>query len=136
MKESLWGYLLISLGIIILVILFLVYNYTSADESDYYILKEATEAAMIESVDEGQAMLGYLVIDEEKFVENFVRRFSATTNINRSYRLEFMGIYEFPPKVSIRITTTTGDHTVQNDTANIPVVNIINAVLEQKNVRS
>ena len=132
MKESMWGYLIILLGIIIMVVLFLVYNYSSANENDYYILKEATEAAMLESVDYGEWRIGKLKINEESFMESFIRRFSETSNVNRNYRIEFIDIYEEPPKVSIRVTTTTGEHTVQNDTANVPIVNRIDGVLELK----
>lgn len=133
MKEGFWGYFLIALGIIIIVGMMLVYNYTSANESDYYLLKEATEAAMIDSVDYGiYSRDGDLYINKEKFVENFTRRFAQITNIDRNYKLEFFEIYERPPKVSVRVTTSTGEHTVNHDTADIPVVNKLDGILEMK----
>lgn len=133
MKESYWGYMLIGLGLFILLVMFLVYNYSSANESDYYLLKEATEASMIDSVDRGVYYYNAeVVIEREKFVENFIRRFSEITNINRSYKIEFFEIQEDPPKVSVRVTTSTGEHTFNSDTVDAPVVNMIDGVLETR----
>lgn len=132
MKESLWGYLLISLGIVIIVVLFLVYNYSSANENDYYVLKEATEAAVIESIDYGEWGKGKLKINSEVFIESFLRRFASTTNTTKNYKIEFKDIYEEPVKVSVIITTSTGDHTVNRNTADIPVVNILDGILEMR----
>ena len=133
MKEGLWGYLLIFMGIFIIVVLFFVYNYTSSNENDYYLAKEAAEAAMLESVDRG---IYYeekeVVIVKEKFVENFIRRFAEMTNINRSYKIEFFDIYEDPPKASIRITTSTGEHAFNDDVADAPVVTILDGIIELK----
>lgn len=133
MKESMWGYLLIALGLLILLVMFLVYNYSTANESDYYLLREATEAAMIDSVDRGKYYYNAeVVIEKEKFVENFIRRFSEITNINRSYKIEFFEIQEDPPKVSVRVTTTTGEHTFNSDTVDVPIVNRIDGILETR----
>ncbi len=133
MKASYWGYLLIGLGLFILLVMFFVYNYSTADESDYYLLKEATEAAMIDSVDRGVYFYNAeVVIEKEKFVENFIRRFSEITNINRSYKIEFFEIIEDPPKVSVRVTTSTGEHTFNSDTADNPVINRIDGILETR----
>lgn len=133
MKESMWGYLLIALGLLILLVMFLVYNYSTANESDYYLLREATEAAMIDSVDRGIYYYNAeVVIEKEKFVENFIRRFSEITNINRSYKIEFFEIQEDPPKVSVRVTTTTGEHTFNSETIDAPVVNRIDGILETR----
>lgn len=134
MKESMWGYLLIFIGLFILTVLFFVYNYSTANENDYYLLKEATEAAMIDSVDRGKYYYdAEVVIQKEKFVENFIRRFSEITNINRSYKIEFFDIYEDPPKVSVRVTTSTGEHVFRASAADNPVVNTLDAILETKN---
>ena len=128
-----WGYLLIFMGIFIVVVMFFVYNYSTANENDYYIVREAAEAAMLESIDKGKYYWNSEVsINKEKFVENFIRRFGEITNINRSYKIEFFDIRENPPKVSIRVTTSTGEHSFKNDTANAPVITTLDAILESK----
>lgn len=131
MKEAIWGYLLITIGVVMIVILMLVYSYTTANENDYYLLKEATEASMLESVEPVSYWENAeVILMEEKFVENFLRRFSEITNINKSYKIEFFDINTDPPKASIRVTTSTGEFTVENDTADVPVVNQIDGILE------
>ena len=133
MKESLWGYIILLLGIFVIVVMILVQNYTSTGEEDYYSLKEVTEAAMIDSVDYATYRdTGELKITEEKFIENFIRRFSETTNANKEYKIDFYEIYEVPPKVSVRISTKTGNYTINTDTANIDIITRIDGILETK----
>ena len=51
MKESLWGYWLILLGIIIITVMILLQNYTTTNQQDYYLAREVTYAAMYDAVD-------------------------------------------------------------------------------------
>ena len=44
MKESLWGYWLIVLGLLVMVVMMLLQNYSTTSEQDYHLIKEATEA--------------------------------------------------------------------------------------------
>lgn len=133
MKESMWGYLVILMGIFVLVVMIFVRSYSTADEEDYYILKEVTEASMIDAVDYATYRnTGELKINKEKFVENFLRRFSETVNANKTYKLDFYDVHEIPPKVSVRIKTDTGNFTINSDTANIDVINKIDGILETK----
>jgi len=133
MKESFWGYWLIALGVFIIVIMILIQNYTTTNTQDYYLLKEVTEASMIDAVDYGYYRTsGELRINEEKFVENFLRRFSETMNINKEYKIDFYSIYEQPPKVSVKISTSTGEYMVAADQTSFDVVNRIDAILEMK----
>lgn len=129
MNESMWGYFIIVLGIIICVVLLLVYNYSSANESDYYNLKETTEAAAIESIDYGEWGRGLLKINEESFIESFIRRFAETTNGNQNYKIEFFNIYEEPPKVSVSVTTETGEYAVKNQAVSVPIINKTDGIL-------
>ena len=65
-------------GIIGIVIILLFQQITTNNESDYYLLKEITEAAMIESIDVSHYReTGELKIVREKFVENFLRRYGV-----------------------------------------------------------
>ena len=131
MKESLWGYWLIILGIFILSVMLLLQNYTTTNEQDVYLIKEITDAAMGDSLDLAHyRKYGEIRIIKEKFVENFIRRFSETININKNYKISFYDIYEAPPKVSVKVATTTGDITIEGTTDSYAVVNKLDAILE------
>lgn len=113
MKESMWGYLLLILGIAIITILMIVQNTTTTSEEDYYLSKEIMEASMLDSVDYGlYAATGEIRIIREKFVETYIRRFAESVNNNKTYTLEFYEIYESPPKASVRVKTSTGTYNV------------------------
>ena len=108
MKESMWGYWIVVLGISIMSVMVLLQNYTTTSEQDYFLIKEVLEASMYEAVDYGYYRdTGELKMNTEKFVENFVRRFSETVNINKNYKVEFYQIYEQPPAASVAIKTKT-----------------------------
>ena len=67
--------------------------------------------------------------DKEKFTESFVRRFAQNVNNDRSYRIRIYDINETPPKVSIKIDSTTAA-TFNSETLGIS--NQIDAILESK----
>ena len=112
----------------------LLQNYTTTSEQDQYLLREVTEAAMVDAVDWAHyRKYGEVRIIKEKFVEVFVRRFSETVNINKKYNLKFYDIYEAPPKVSVKVTTVTDSYNIMGDAnTNLQVVNKIDSVLEVK----
>ncbi len=108
MKESMWGYWIVVLGISIMSVMVLLQNYTTTSEQDYFLIKSVLEASMYEAVDYGYYRdTGTLKMNTEKFVENFVRRFSETVNINKTYEINFYDIYEEPPAASVSVTTGT-----------------------------
>ena len=110
MKESLWGYWIIVLGVSILSIMILLQSYTTTSEQDYYLVKNILESSMYESVNYGYFRdTGGLKIDAEKLVENFVRRFSDTVNISKNYTVAFYDIYEEPPAASVAVVASTED---------------------------
>ena len=105
MRESYWGYWIILLGIFVIVIMMLVSNVTTTNTQDYYLVKEVTEASMVDAVDYAYyRTTGELKINSEKFVESFLRRFADNVELN-TYQIDFYGIYEAPPKVSVKVTT-------------------------------
>ena len=127
MQSSVWGYLFLVLGLLGIVLINLFGNITVSNEDMYYILKEVTEASMIDAVDyqayrvgvgyDGvtedsdpdsmhciSGIPGTVRIVKEKFVESFVRRFAESTTGNREYKISIDDIDECPPKVSITIT--------------------------------
>ena len=136
MKESMWGYLIIILGVVIVGILLLVQRLTSINEEDYYLSREVLKSSMLDAVDYGTYMkTGKLVMSREKFVAIFTRRFAESVNADRDYVLDFYDIYEYPPKATIRISTKTGETTVNNEGVNLEINTFITGILEtnQKN---
>ena len=55
---------------------------------------------------------GKLRIVKEKFVENFIRRFSENATLNKTYKVNFYSITESPPSASVEIIAKTGDFKV------------------------
>ena len=131
MKSAAWAVFIFVLGIVGIVLISIFGNITTTNQQDYYLLKEVTDAAMQESIDLAHyRKYGELRIVKEKFMENFVRRFSATVNINKTYDIDFYAIYEAPPKVSVMVTTSTEQYAVMGDVDKIGIVNRIDAILE------
>ena len=133
MKESLWGYWLILLGIVIITVMILLQNYTTTNQQDYYLAKEITYAAMYDAVDYGYYEKHQeLKIIKEKFVENFIRRFAENAVLNKTYTINFYSIYETPPAVTIEIKTNTGEFLVGEENINANVTTRLTAILELK----
>lgn len=119
------------LGILTLGLVNIIQNYSSGNELDYYLLRDTTEAAMIDAVDVGYYRVsgGVVRIDKEKFVENFVRRFADAVQQDRNYDLRFYDINETPPKVSIKVGSSTS---VVFAGESFDIKNQIDAILETK----
>lgn len=140
MKESYWGYWLILLGVFIVVVMMLANDATTTNTEDYYQLKEVANSAIYDSIDYSYyAQTRQIRILKEVFVENFLRRFAETVNITDTYKVEFYDLYESPPKVSIKISTTTAGFVVGRDKYESPedtgvtqldVVNSIDLIVE------
>lgn len=131
MKEGLWGYWLIVLGLFVMVVIMLFQNYTTTSEQDEYLLREITDAALNDSVDYSHYTLsGEVRIIKELFVENFMKRFANTVNVNKTYKVDFYDIYEAPPKVSVKITSGDDTYAVMGDVADINVVNKLDGIIE------
>ena len=50
---------------------------------------------------------GLLRIDKEKFVESFLRRFADSVDNTRNYQVAFYDLNEVPPKVSVKVDSST-----------------------------
>lgn len=138
MKWSFASVGLIMIGIFGIVIIILFNEITVSNEQDYYTLKDATEAAMIESVDVAYYRLtGQIKISQEKFVENFTRRFTETSTFGQgNYDIIYNQISESPPKVSLQIIDATNSYNIYNtfsvelDATQIDIVNKLSAILD------
>ena len=112
---------MLTVGIIILslatlLMINIITNYSSGSELDYYLVKETSEAAMVDAIDvKYYRENGLLRIDKEKFVESFLRRFADSVDNTRNYQVAFYDLNEVPPKVSVKVDSSTvlsfnGDH--------------------------
>lgn len=138
MKWSFAAVGVIVMGIFGIVIILLFSEITVSNEQDYYTLRDATEAAMIESIDVAYYRLtGELKMSQEKFVENFTRRFVETTTFGEgNYSIYYYQISEYPAKVSLRIVDSTNSYNIYNnfdvdiDATRIDVVNELSAIID------
>ena len=130
MKESYWGYWLIALGVFVIVVMMLISNVSATNTQDYYILKEISEAAMVDAVDYGYYReSGELRMNREKYVENFLRRFAENVALN-TYQVDFYGIYESPPKASVQVKTKSNTYQISSGSETFDIVNRVDAILE------
>lgn len=139
MRESFWGYAILVLGIMAIGVIWFFAETTNTDQHNFTLLKETTEAAMYDAVDLAQYRKnGVVKIDKEKFVENFVRRFAENAALANTYVIEIYDVNEFPPKVSLKVSTKKGTN-ITNGQENINFtfdeVNNIDAILESKKIR-
>ena len=151
MRESVWGYAIIVLGILAIGIIWFFANSTRTDQHNYNLLKETVEAAMLDAVDlaayrscETDDMtrdefekLGCVKMEEEKFVENFIRRFAESAELSNYYVIEIYDVNETPPKVSLRVSSTneanlSADPYADEKIIEFDIINNIDAILETK----
>lgn len=132
MKWSFYNVGMIMFGLVGLVIIVLFIQLTVNSDEEYYLLKEVTEASMIDSIDIAYyRKTGNLKIVKEKFAESFFRRFAASTNVNaNSYEIKISNIIESPPKVSVEITSDLGKKTIYENTNDYNVYSDLDAILE------
>ena len=108
MNKGMLGVGIIIMGLIALLMINIVSNYSTGGELDYYLLKETSEAAVEDAIDgEFQMSYGLPRIDKERFVESFLRRFAENVDETRTYNIKFIDLNEIPPKVSVKIDSNT-----------------------------
>ena len=131
MRETYWGYWLVLLGVFVIGVMLLVNNISTTNTQDYYNIKEVTQASMIDAVDFSYYRLyGNIKMSEQKFVENFMRRFVENVNMANTYDIGFYDLSEVPPKVSVKISTGSRSFNIANSRNDYDVVTTLNAVLE------
>lgn len=135
MKESFWAAYIIAFGVVAVLFIFLFQSLTNNDEHNMTILKETTEAAMYDAFDYASYRYsGEIRIDREKFVEVFLRRFSENASLARSYKVQFYDVNEYPPKVSIKVSSNQVGQIggMGGDTSSVTftISNRIDAILE------
>lgn len=132
LRESVWGYAVIVLGILAIGIIWFFANSTKTDQHNYNLLKETVESAMFDAVDlAAYREDGSVVMEEGKFVENFIRRFAESAELSNIYVIEIYDISEEPPKVSLKVSSTK-ETTATGELMTFDIVNNIDAILETK----
>lgn len=130
MKESIWGYMIITFGVIAIFFIYFFQNITNTNDHNYTLLKETTEAAMFDALDLAYYRAnGGVKIDSEKFIDSFVRRFAENANLSNEYQIDIYDINEEPPKVSLKVSSTKKGN-VTGKQVDFDVVNRIDAILE------
>ena len=135
MKESMWGYMIITLGVLSISVMYFFQSVTNTDEHNYNLLKETTEAAMYDSFDISTFRTdGTIRIVQEKFIENFLRRFAENASLAHTYKIDIYDVNETPPKVSIKVSTADRSTSINvtGDTIIYSVVNKIDAIIETR----
>lgn len=131
MKDSIWAYMVIMFGIFAIIFIFFMQRVTTSDQHNYTLLRETSEAAMYDALDmEAYEKDQTIRIDQEKFVESFMRRFADNASLSRTYKIDIYDINEEPPKVSIKVSSTEGNGTFQN--IDFELTNKVDAILETK----
>lgn len=126
MNSAMWSYFFMLMGILGIAFINIFGNVIIDNEQNYYMLKEVTEAAMIDAVDmkalrEGigwdEPLSGYdsesihcdrgqpgtIRIIKEKFVESFTMRFAMNATLSKDYKIIINDIDECPPKVTVTL---------------------------------
>lgn len=159
MSSLMWGYLFLFLGIAAMALLIVFGNINIKNEQEYYLLKEVTQNAMLDSVDQNAYKVGLeqhesegvptikcvsgkpgtIRIVTEKFVENFTRRFAEIAHTNQDYTIEIYEINECPAKVTLKVIAkenyTWVDRIFNGSAKNEQealIVNELSAILETK----
>ena len=129
MKDSIWAYFIIMFGIIAIIFIFFMQRVSTTDQHNYTLLRETTEAAMYDAIDNDLNNEGIVKINQEKFIERFLRRFAENASLSRDYVVEIYDINEYPPKVSIKVSSTEKG---TSEIVDFDLVNKVDAILETK----
>ncbi|MCI8498317.1 MAG: hypothetical protein HFG33_02850 [Bacilli bacterium] len=131
MKESIWAWWFLVLGLIMIAVIILITDMTTTHEQNYFMLKEISEASMIESVDYAYyRRYGELRINSEKFMENFIRRYSDVVSINKTSVITFYDIYESPPKATVEVRSRSSQMVINFGNMSFDVTNRLDSILE------
>ena len=129
MKESIWGWGIVVIGIVAIFFVYFFQSISSTDEHNYNLLKDVTEAAMLDAVDKSAYSQGILHMDREKFVENFIRRFSESATLSNTYVVKIYDVFESPPKVSIEVSSVE-ESSATGEILEFDITNRLDAILE------
>ncbi len=132
MKESFWGTMVIIIGVVSIVFIFFFQTVTNTDQQNYNLLRETTEAAMLDAIDLATyKATGQVRIVREKFVENFERRLANSLSLTGRYDIFIYDVNESPPKVTLEVITRKGSNiTGKGEKVTMDISNKLSAILE------
>ena len=90
-------------------------------------LRETTEAAMYDAIVVNTENEDKIKIDQQKFIESFLKRFADNASLSRTYKIDIYDINEEPPKVSLKVSST---ETGNSEIVSFDLVNKVDAILE------
>ncbi len=104
-------------------------------KKDYHLVLNRPN--ILEDVSNCNFLEGEIKLNEDVFVESFLRRFANNINNNKSYEVTIAEVIEYPPKVSVRIDTyntygSSGSTTQEFDMGDFNIRNQIDAIFEEK----
>ncbi len=112
MSSSYWGYWLIVFGVAIVGLSVTVNDLTTTTTETAYNIKEVNDRALLGAVDWAYYRdYNELRIVKEKYEELFLRSMGSIQG-NDTFEVNFYGIYEAPPKVSVEVITKGGGDTI------------------------
>lgn len=130
MKESMWGYMVIVLGILAIGVIWFIANTTRTDQHNFYLLRETVEASMLDAIDLAKYReTGEIIMDEPTFIESLVRRFGENADLNNTYVIDIYDISVKPPKVSLRVSSSSKS-TTTGEIIEFDMINNIDAIIE------
>ena len=134
MKESFWAVLIVGMGITSIFLVYFFQTVTNTSEHNYELLKETTEASMFDALDFAAYQKDKTIrINQERFVESFIRRFAQDATLAHNYHIEIYDVNEEPPKVSIKVTSmNVGFFSLGSEENSFNITNTIDAILETK----
>ena len=128
MTDSIWAYFIIMFGIIAIIFIFFMQRATTTDQHNYTLLRETTEAAMYDAIDVNvYNEEGIVKINQQKFIESFLRKFAENASLSRIYKIDIYDINEEPPKVSLKVSSTEKG---SSEIVSFDLVNKVDAILE------
>ena len=123
---------MIMLAISALVLINVITSSSTGSELDYYLVKETAEAAIEDAIDiKYYRDNGTFRMDTEKFVENFLVRFSDSVDNTRNYKVGFYDLNEVPPKVSVKVESASS---INFDGSNILISTTYDGIVESEDL--
>jgi len=99
---------IILLSLIALLLINVLTNFSTGSELDYYLVRETVDASIEDSMDTTAYRNCKIIrMDREMFVESFLYRFINSVDNTREYDVYFYDINEVPPKVSVKVNSST-----------------------------
>ena len=119
---------MIMLAMLALILVNVITSSSTGSELDYYLVKETAETAIDDAIDiKYYRENGTYRMDTEKFVENFLVRFAQNVDNTRAYKVSFYDLNETPPKVSVKVESST---TINFDNSAILMSTTYDGILE------